>query len=168
MPVSWLTNTGRIGVLPPLRLSSLPGTARMALRLVWPAPRQQGSVCVLNLASFNWERGGAKCVFKGETCRKSGGFHRLEKGLRSGRGDARNSDFADLALCSCAACRFSSEDRTTLFGCLLLMKTTRFLVGLRDICAHPEIGGARDKLPSPCLIARALLRRPLATNPHLA
>ena len=102
---------------------------------------------------------------RGETCQKSGGFHQLERGLRGGRGDARNSDFADLALCSSAACRFSSEDRTTPFRCLLLMKTTRFLAGLRDICAHPEIGGARDKLPSPCLIARALLRRPLATNP---
>ena len=78
----------------------------------------------------------------GETCQKSGGFHQLEKGLRSGRGDARNSDFADLALCSSAACRFSSEGRTTPFRCLLLMKTTRFLACLPDICVHPEIGGA--------------------------
>ena len=139
----------------------------MVLRLIWPTPRQQGSVCLLSLASFNWERGGAKYIFKGETCQKSGGFHQLERGLRGGRGDARNSDFADLALCSSAACRFSSEGRTTPFGCLLLMKTTRFLAGPPDICVHLEIGGARDESPGPCLMARALLRRPLATSPRL-
>ena len=72
----------------------------------------------------------AECLFKGETCQKSGGFHQLERGLRGGRGDARNLDFADLALCSSATCRFSSEGRTTPSRCLLLMKTTRFLAGL--------------------------------------
>ena len=109
---------------------------------------------------------------RGETCQKSGGFHQFEKGLRSGRGDARNSDFADLALCSSAACRFSSEDRTTPFRRLPLMKTAQILAGLPDICAHPGIGAARDKSPDPpclpCLATRALLRRPLATNSHLA
>ena len=168
MPVSWLTNTGRIGVLPPLRLFRFAGHGAHGPAVCILAPHQQGNVCVLNLASFSWERGGVKCIFKGETCQKSGGFHQLERGLRGGRGGARNSDFADLALCSCAACSFSSEDRTTSFGCLLLMKTTRFLAGLPDICAHPEIGEARGESPDPCLMARALLRRSLATNPHLA
>ena len=78
--------------------------------------------------------------FRGETCQKSGGFHQLERGLRGGRGDARNSDFADLALCSSAASRFSSEGRTTPSRRLLLMKTTRFLAASPDICVHPEIG----------------------------
>ena len=32
------------------------------------------------------------------------------------------------------------------------MKTTRFLAGPLDICAHPGIGGARDESPDPCLI----------------
>lgn len=77
-------------------------------------------------------------------------------------------DFADLALCFTFPVSVSLEGQMTPFRCLLLMKTTRFLAGLPDICAHLEIGGARDKSPDPCLIARALLRRPLATNPHLA
>ena len=43
----------------------LSGTTRMVLRLILPTARQQRNVCLLNLASFNWERGGAKCIFKG-------------------------------------------------------------------------------------------------------
>ena len=116
-------------------------------------------------------KGRRKCI-KGEN-QKLGSFHQLEKGLVERKGRRRNSDFADLALCSSAACRFSSEDRTTPFRCLLLMKTAQILAGPPDICAHSGIGAARDKSPDPlshssCLIARALLRRPLATNPHLA
>ena len=89
---------GCIGVLPPLRLFRFAGHGAHGPAAYIPAPHQQGNVCALNLASFNRERGGARCIFKGETCQKSGGFHQLARGLRGGRGDARNSDFADLAL----------------------------------------------------------------------
>ena len=45
--------------------SDLSGTTRMVLQLILPTARQQRNACVLNLAFFNWERGGVKCIFKG-------------------------------------------------------------------------------------------------------
>ena len=84
-------------------------------------------------------------------------------------------DFADLALCFTFPVSVSLEGQMTPFRRLPLMKTAQILASLPDICAHPGIGAARDRSPDPCLrishpclIARALLRRPLATNPHLA
>lgn len=41
------------------------------------------------------------------------------------------------------------EGRTTPSRRLPMMKTTRFLAGPPDICAHPGIGAARDKSPDP-------------------
>ena len=43
----------------------------------------------------------------------------------------------------------SHEGRTTPSRCLPLMKTTQFLAGPLEICAHPGSGGARDKSPDP-------------------
>ena len=75
-------------------------------------------------------------------------------------------DFADLALCFAFPVSVSLEGQMTLSRRLPLMKTAQILAGLPDIWAHPGIGAARDELPSPCLIAWALLRRPLAMDSH--
>ena len=81
--------------------------------------------------------------------------------------------FIDLALCFAFPVAVSLEGQMTLSRRLLLMKTTRFLAGPFNNCAHPGIGAARDKSPDPlsppclpCLATRVLLRRPSATDSH--
>ena len=117
------------------------------------------------------------CIFKGETCQKSGGFHQLGRCAREGRESGVRSDFADLPLCFAFPVAVSLEGQMTLSRRLLLMKTTRFLAGPFNNCAHPGIGAARDKSPDPrlplspdpllpCLATRVLLRRPSATDSH--
>ena len=103
------------------------------------------------------EVGGA--FSKGETCQKSGGFHQLGRCVREGRESGVRSDFADLPLCFAFPVAVSLEGQMTLSRRLPLMKTTRFLAGPFNNCAHPGIGAARDKSPDPCL--------PLSPDPLL-
>ena len=42
---------------------------------------------------------GEECVFKGETCQKSGGFHQLEWCAQEEREGVWESGIVDLALC---------------------------------------------------------------------
>ena len=122
---------------------------------------------------------------RGETCQFLGGFHQLGRCAREGREGVWESGSTDLALCFVFPVAVSLEGQTTLSRRLLLMKTTRFLAGPFNNCAHPGIGAARDKSPDPCLplseleeretnhptpclpclAARALVRRPLVTDP---
>ena len=58
---------------------------------------------------------------------------------------------------------FLSMGRMTFSRRLPLMKTTQFLAGPPDICAHPGSGGARDKSPDlafPCSLATIIGNRP--------
>ena len=96
------------------------------------------------------------CIFKGETCQKSGGFHQLGRCAREGRGNGVRSDFADLALCFALTVAVSLEGQMTLSRRLPLMKTTRFLAGPLDICAHLELEERETNHPTPvsdpCLV----------------
>ena len=78
--------------------------------------------------------------FQGGSCQLSGGFHQLGWCAWSGREGAWESGFVDLALRLSAARGFSRNERITPFGRLPLMKTTRFLAGPPEICAHLGIG----------------------------
>ena len=95
-------------------------------------------------SGLDWERIGAQVFSRGETCQKLGGFHQLRKGLRGGWEDGWESDFADLVLCSSAACGFPGKGRMASSRSLPLMKTTRFLAGPPDIlCASGNWGSVR-------------------------
>ncbi len=86
---------------------------------------------------------------RGETCQYLGGFHQLGRCAREGREGGTRSGFIDLALCFAFPVAVSLEGQMTLSRSLPLMKTTRFLAGLPEICAHPGSGRARDKSPDP-------------------
>ena len=85
----------------------------------------------------------------GETCQYLGGFHQLGRCSREGRESGVRSGFADLALCFAFPVAVSLEGQTAPSRRLSLMKTTRFLAGPLDSCAHLGIGERETNYSTP-------------------
>ena len=90
---------------------------------------------------------GEECIFKGRPARNRVVFINLS-GARRREGKAPENRASLTWPYACVLPAASShEGRTTPSRCLPLMKTTQFLAGPLEICAHPRIGGRLNVRP---------------------